>query len=106
MALIIRLRQQGRTNRQTFRLVVVDSRFPRDGKYLEMLGWYNPLDGDENYSINSERVNHWLTQGAEVSDRAKILIGKSAPDVMKNWKQKREVRRTKRAAQRRALKKK
>ena len=44
MALVIRLRQQGRNNRQTYRVVVVDSRYPRDGKYLEMLGWYNPCE--------------------------------------------------------------
>ncbi len=47
MVLKIRLRQQGRTNRQTYRLVVTDIRNPRDGKYLEMIGWYNPFSQKE-----------------------------------------------------------
>ena len=44
MALKIRLRAQGRNNRETYRLVVADGRSPRDGKYMEMLGWYNPFE--------------------------------------------------------------
>lgn len=82
MALKIRLRQQGRTNYQTYRLVVADSRYPRDGKYLEMLGWYNPGLKEGNVSINAERVNHWVKLGAILSERVKSLLAKNAPSVL------------------------
>ncbi len=89
MALIIRMRQQGASSRQRFRLVVTDSRHPRDGKYLEMIGWYNPFGAnDQNYFVDIARVEHWLGQGAQISDRAKALVGKIAPDVIKKLIQK------------------
>ena len=105
MALKIRMRQQGRTNRQTFRVVVVDGRSKRDGKYLEMLGWYIPFQAENNFSVNAERVAYWLEKGAQISDQVKFLVEKAAPDVMKNYTEQMSARRTKRAAQRRGLKK-
>lgn len=105
MALKIRMRQQGRTNRQTFRLVVVDGRSKRDGKYLEMLGWYIPFQAENNFSVNAERVAYWLGKGAQISDQVRFLVEKAAPDVMKSYTEQMSARRTKRAAQRRALKK-
>lgn len=86
MALKIRLRQQGRNNYQTYRLVVADSRYPRDGKYLEMLGWYNPGLKEGNVSVNAERVNHWVKLGAILSERVKSLLAKSAPSVLQELK--------------------
>jgi small subunit ribosomal protein S16 len=84
MALTIRLRKMGRTNRSSFRLVVLDKKAPRDGKYLEMLGWYSPkVANDKNLSINSDRIEHYLNLGAEISDRAKSLVKKVAPEVIK-----------------------
>ncbi|EKE20506.1 MAG: 30S ribosomal protein S16, partial [uncultured bacterium] len=74
MALVIRLRKMGKNNYQTFRLVVLDKRRPRDGKYLEMLGWYNPCAEKNNLSIKNDRVQFWLEKGAEISDRAKALV--------------------------------
>ncbi len=89
MALIIRLRQQGKNNAQTYRLVVTDERFPRDGKYIEKLGWYNPLFPNEKGAIfHNERVEHWLNQGALISDRAKSLVKRFAPEVYKNYMEK------------------
>jgi small subunit ribosomal protein S16 len=105
MALIIRLRQQGRNNRQTYRLVVVDVRSKRDGKYLEKLGWYNPFEEQDNLFVDAERVRHWLTQGAKISDQVQSLVSKAAPEVVKEWKDRLCARRTKNAAKRRALKK-
>lgn len=105
MALKIRMRQQGRTNRQTFRLVVVDGRSKRDGKYLEMLGWYIPFQAENNFSVNAERVAYWLSKGAQISDQVKFLVEKAAPDVMKSYTEQMSTRRTKRAAQRRGSKK-
>ena len=62
MGLKIRLRQQGRNNRPFYRLVVADCRSPRDGKYVEALGWYNPFEQelDKSVSIKPERIQYWL----------------------------------------------
>jgi len=105
MALKIRLRQQGRTNRQTYRVVVADKRSPRDGKYLEMLGWYNPFQSADNISVNAERINFWLSQGAEISDQVITLLTKAAPDVVKDLQAKRQAKRLKMVVQRRSAKK-
>ena len=89
MALIIRMRQQGANSRQRFRLVVTDSRHPRDGKYLEMVGWYNPFgETDKNYFIDVPRVQYWLDNGAQISDRVKSLVKRFAPEVFKGLTQK------------------
>jgi len=100
MALIIRMRQQGAKGRHTFRVVVTDSRNPRDGKYLEMLGWYNPNVADENYSVKIPRIQHWLEKGAELSERVKNLLGRSAPEVIKELTQKDVAKRAKRKEKR------
>ena len=89
MALVIRLRQQGRTNRRCFRLVVTDKQNPRDGKYIENLGWYDPhIAGEKNYLIKDERIQNWLDHGATISENAQSLIARAAPEVMKKWKMK------------------
>ena len=105
MALKIRMRQQGRTNRQTYRLVVTDIRNPRDGKYLEMLGWYNPFSAENNCMIDSDRLNYWLGLGAQISPNVRSLLAKVAPGVAKEIQDKENARRVKNAAKRRALKK-
>jgi len=105
MALKIRLRQQGRTNRQTYRLVVTDIRNPRDGKYLEMIGWYNPFNATNDSVVNVERMNYWLAQGAQLTPNAEALIARVAPDTMKEIRAKEHANRTKKAAKRRASKK-
>ncbi len=84
MALVIRMRQQGAKNRQTFRVVVTDERSPRDGKYLEKLGWYNPhAEEEKNLHLDLTRLQYWLDNGAQISDRVKTLVKKTAPDVAK-----------------------
>lgn len=103
MALKIRLRQQGRSNRQTFRLVVTDIRNPRDGKYLEMLGSYNPFQAENNIKINEERLNYWLSKGAEISENAQKLIALTAPQLIKDLKEKEHTKRLKLTAKRREL---
>jgi small subunit ribosomal protein S16 len=105
MAVKIRLRQQGRTNRQTYRVVAADKRWPRDGKYLEMLGWYNPFQTENNISVNADRINFWLSQGAEISQQVITLLSKVAPEVVKDLQAKKQAKRLKMAAQRRAAKK-
>jgi small subunit ribosomal protein S16 len=105
MALKIRLRQQGRANRQTFRLVVTDIRNPRDGKYLEMIGWYNPFSGSTDCSLDTKRIHFWVEQGAQITPNAQALISRIAPDVMKAIRAQKHAGRIKRAAKRRAGKK-
>src|ERR1700675_1382498 len=105
MAVKIRLRQQGRKNRQTFRLVVTDIRNPRDGKYLETLGSYDPHSAKNNLQLNKERLNYWLSKGAELSPSAEKLVKGVAPEVVTALKTQKNAARVKQAAQRRRLKK-
>ena len=74
MAVTIRLARAGAKKSPFYRLVAADSRFPRDGRYLEKLGTFNPMN--KELELSKDRVQHWLDQGATTSDRAnKILIG-------------------------------
>ena len=102
MALIIRMRQQGASSRQRFRVVVTDVRSPRDGKYVEKLGWYNPF-GEEgkNYQLDVERIQFWLDQGAQISDRVKSMVEKLAPEVVQGLTAKEVAKRTKARLKRR-----
>jgi small subunit ribosomal protein S16 len=106
MALKIRLRQQGRTNRTTYRLVVTDCRSPRDGKYVEMLGWYNPFENTEELSlfIKPDRIEYWLDKGAQFTDKAKTLVGKLAPAIVRRQTEKEVAHRAKEAGKRKAQK--
>ncbi|OGN60080.1 MAG: 30S ribosomal protein S16 [Chlamydiae bacterium RIFCSPHIGHO2_12_FULL_27_8] len=84
MALMIRLRQVGRTNNQSYRLVVIDKKAPRDGKYIEMIGWYNPFaEGEKNLFIEKDKVESWLEKGAELSLKAESLVKRAEPDLLK-----------------------
>src|SRR5437870_13154195 len=72
MSLAIRLTRGGAKKRPYYRIVVADSRSPRDGRFIEKLGTYNPLlakDSPERVKLDSERINHWLSVGAQPSDR-------------------------------------
>ncbi|HEY2810800.1 MAG TPA: 30S ribosomal protein S16 [Rhabdochlamydiaceae bacterium] len=102
----IRLRQQGRKNRQTYRLVVTDIRNPRDGKYLEMLGWYNPFSASQDCMVNGERINYWMGLGAELSESAETLIERIAPHIIKEIRAKTTAKQLKNVQKRRALKQK
>ncbi len=103
MALIIRMRQQGRTNAHAFRIVVIDERQARDGKYVESLGWYNPhADTEElSYSIKPDRIQHWLDQGAQISDRVEALVARGAPEVLRHYHAKVQAHRISQTAKRR-----
>ena len=70
----IRLRRVGKKKQPMYRIVVADSRAPRDGAFVESLGYYHPMDNPSTIVINDERAKHWLEKGAIPSDRvAKIL---------------------------------
>jgi small subunit ribosomal protein S16 len=104
MALKIRLRQQGKNNCQTYRIVVTDVRSPRDGKYIEMLGWYQPIEEENNLFVEAARVSHWLKLGAQMTHHAEKLIARAAPEVLKEYNAHKEAKRVKLTAKRRALK--
>ena len=74
MATKIRLKRIGRRNRPFYRMVVMDSRSRRDGAAIEELGWYNPIDVEHSFSLNDERVIHWLKDGAQTTDAAHKLL--------------------------------
>ena len=76
----IRLSRGGAKKRPFYHIVVTDSRNRRDGRYIERLGFYNPSanEGDAGLTINSERVNYWLSKGAQASDRVAYLLKKQA----------------------------
>src|SRR5881392_2995341 len=72
MALAIRLTRGGAKKRPYYRIVVADSRSPRDGRFIEKLGSYNPLlakDSGERVKLDADRIRHWLSVGAQPSDR-------------------------------------
>lgn len=103
MALIIRMRQQGANSRQRFRIVVANSRSPRDGKYVEKLGWYNPFGPqDKNYFLDLPRLQHWLDSGAQISDRVKALVCRASPEMAQQMGQKKVARQKKAREKRKA----
>ncbi len=72
MAMKIRLARGGSKKRPFYRIVAADSRMPRDGRFIEKLGTYNPLlpkDSEERVKMDMERVQHWLDKGAQPTDR-------------------------------------
>ncbi len=88
---MIRLRQQGAKNKQTYRLVLTEKRNPRDGKYIEKLGWYDPFqEGEKQACVNQERVFFWLEQGAEISERARALVKRLAPQALEKKAKKKD----------------
>lgn len=102
MALKIRLRQQGCNNRAFYRLVVTDSRSPRGGKYLEVVGWYNPIAPTEELLLNikPDRIQHWLDLGAQLTEKAATLVKKSAPSIIQRQTEKVLANKAKAAAKR------
>ncbi|MEQ1667522.1 MAG: 30S ribosomal protein S16 [Sulfuriferula sp.] len=73
---IIRLARGGAKNRPFYNVVVADSRNRRDGRFIERVGFYNPLakEGVEGLRLSLERVSHWVSQGAQISDAVAKLV--------------------------------
>ena len=85
MPLVIRMSQTGRTNRPFFRVGVYDQRTRRDGPPVEALGWYDPKAqaADKQFSIKAERVAHWFSKGAHVSDTVRTFLRRQGVEVPK-----------------------
>src|SRR6266566_758237 len=77
MAVVIRLRREGALNRPYFKVVVADKRSPRDGKFIEILGTYDPKKPGNNSTLKLERIEYWISKGAQPSDTVRSLIKKN-----------------------------
>lgn len=77
MAVKIRLRRMGAKKAPFYRIVVADSRFPRDGRFIEELGYYNPLTTPAEFKVDAEKVTKWIGNGAQPTDTVKALFKKN-----------------------------
>ncbi len=105
MGLKIRLRSLGRRNHIVYRLVLTDARNPRDGKYLELLGQYDPHVKEAGIKVNAERILFWLRQGAELTPKGETLVKRVAPEVVIEMRKERDKTRAKRCAKKREARK-
>ncbi len=74
MAVKIRLKRMGAKKKPFYRVVVADSRFPRDGRFIEELGTYNPLKAPAEVNLDMEKVDKWIKNGAQPTDTVRSLI--------------------------------
>ena len=77
MSVKIRLRRVGAKKAPCYRVVVADSRYPRDGRFIEELGYYHPLDDPSVISIDAEKAKKWIANGAQPTDTVKVLLKKA-----------------------------
>lgn len=84
MAVKIRLTRLGDKKSPFYRVVVADSRYPRDGRFIEVLGTYNPLKEPAEININNEKAAEWIKKGAQPTDTARALLVKSGAIESKN----------------------
>lgn len=88
MSVSIRMTRQGTKKRPYYHVVAADSRCPRDGRFIEKLGTYNPMlakDNPERVKLNSERIVYWLKVGAEPSDRVARFLGDAGIAPKPTW---------------------
>ncbi len=81
MAVKIRLRRMGAKKAPFYRVVVADSRYPRDGRFIEEIGYYNPMKEPSEIKIDAEKAQKWLANGAQPTDTVKVLLKKC--DIIK-----------------------
>ena len=77
MAVKIRLRRTVAKKAPSYRVVVADSRYPRDGRFIEELGYYNPLTEPATIKIDMEKAKNWIANGAQPTDTVKVLLKKA-----------------------------
>ena len=77
MAVKIRLKRLGSKKAPFYRIVVADSRYPRNGRFIEEIGYYNPMTNPAELKIDDEKVQTWLKNGAQPTDTVKALIAKN-----------------------------
>ena len=118
MAVKLRLRRMGKKKQPIYKVVAADARSPRDGKFLEAVGVYNPLTNPHTVDLKEDRINYWLDHGAQPTDTVKSLLSQKginlkrdiasrkfseekAETILKNWQDLKEA-----SAQRKTVKKK
>ena len=77
MAVKIRLRRMGEKKAPFYRIVVADSRYPRDGRFIEEIGYYNPLEDPAVINVDAEKAKKWIANGAQPTDTVKSLLKKA-----------------------------
>ena len=77
MAVKIRLRRMGQKKAPFYRVVVADSRYPRDGRFIEEIGYINPLTDPATVQIDSDKAKKWIANGAQPTDTVKSLLKRS-----------------------------
>lgn len=77
MAVKIRLKRMGAKKAPFYRVVVADSRYPRDGRFIEEIGTYNPLTDPKSINIDTEKAQKWIKNGAQPTDIVKKLLKES-----------------------------
>ena len=85
MAVKIRLRRMGAKKNPYYRIVVADSRYPRDGRFIEEIGTYNPLTSPSEVKVDAEKAKQWLGNGAQPTDTVKALLKKEGILYWKNY---------------------
>ncbi|MBQ6562645.1 MAG: 30S ribosomal protein S16 [Clostridiales bacterium] len=77
MAVKIRLKRMGMKKKPFYRVVVADDRFPRDGRFIEEIGYYNPMTSPAEIKIDGEKAKYWVGVGAQPTDTVRILLKKT-----------------------------
>ena len=76
MAVKIRLRRMGAKKAPCYRIVVADSRYPRDGRFIEEIGFYNPMKNPAEITVDADKAKNWITNGAQPTDTVRDLLKK------------------------------
>lgn len=76
MSVKIRMRRMGSKRKPFYRIVVADSRMPRDGRFIEEVGYYNPLTNPDEVKLEEDKIFEWLEKGAQPSDTVRSLLSK------------------------------
>ena len=84
MAVKLRLKRMGAKQKPFYRIIVADSRSPRDGRFIETVGTYDPVKAENNITVKEDRVAYWLDNGAQPTDTVKSILSKSG--VWANYK--------------------
>ena len=77
MAVKIRLRRMGAKKNPFYRIVVADSRYPRDGRFIEEIGTYDPLKTPADVKIDADKAKQWIANGAQPTDTVRVLLKKN-----------------------------
>ena len=97
MAVKIRMKRLGAKKRPFYRIVVADERSPRDGRFIEEIGYYNPISEPKVFKIDSERVNYWIGVGAKPTKTVEKLLKTNFEDLAKQVEEKKRLEEEKKA---------